>query len=107
MKYPMFAEKSNGQLTSHVYSDLKDVKRYYKLTKTNASKMGRKLQPRIRYEKETDTYFIFLFLRTREDSIVSFTPGYQECEVRGTYNRLYVSCTMTSPHKYRVGMIRA
>mgnify|MGYP004573031057 CR=1 FL=1 len=106
MKYQMFAEKANGQLVNHEYDDLKDVKRYYKLTKTNTSKMGRKLQPRIRYEKETDTYCIFLFLRTRGNSVVSFTPGYQECEVKDAYWHTYISCTMASPHKYRVGMIR-
>ena len=106
MKYQMFAEKSNGQLTSYEYHNVKDVKRYYKLTKTNASKMGRRLQPRIRYEKETDTYCIFLFLRFG-NRIVSFTPGYQECEVREAYCHSYISCTMTSPHKYRAGMIRA
>ena len=106
MKYQVFAQKSNGQLTSYEYCSVKDVKRYYKLTKTNALKHGRKIQPRIRYEKETDTYCIFLFLRTRGNSIVSFTPGYQECEVREAYCHSYISCMMTSPHKYRAGMIR-
>lgn len=106
MKYQMFAQKSNGQLTSYEYYSVKDVKRYYKLTKTNALKHGRRIQPRIRYEKETDTYCIFLFLRFGTN-IVSFTPGYQECEVKDAYWHTYISCTMTSPHKYRAGMIRA